>query len=291
MIKGYVKLLRVKHYIKNILLFVPLFFAGKLFSPQTCFPSVMGFLAFSLMASVVYIINDIMDVEKDRKHPLKCNRPIASGKISIACACITAGILAVLSWGILCMIERTFFSKAHVYLLLYVFLNIFYSALLKNIPIVDVMTLASGFLIRILFGAALTDIWVSKWLYLTVLVFSLYLGLGKRKKEIEKCKERETRKVLKHYTRDFLDKIMLMCMSVGIVFYSLWSANITESNNISEKMIWTVPVILAIVMRYEMMIDKTDSFGDPVEVLYSDKILMSMAVIYGLLCMVLLYRN
>ena len=170
-------------------------------------------------------------------------------------------------------------------------MNVFYSIWLKNIPIVDVMALAFGFLVRILYGAALSDIWVSKWLYLTVLVFSLYLGLGKRKKEIEKCKEQETRQVLKHYTKEFLEKIMLMCMSVGVVFYSLWSANITESTNISENMVWTVPIILAIVMRYEMLIERADSFGDPVEVLYSDKILVGTTVIYGLFCIALLYGN
>lgn len=291
MVREYFRLLRVKHYIKNILLFVPLFFAGKFFSLDVWVPTLMGFISFSLMASFVYIVNDIIDVEKDRRHPVKCNRPIASGKIPVTHAIMAAFILAVSAWVILYENFNSIFSKAHVYLLVYTLMNILYSIWLKNIPIVDVMALASGFLIRILYGAALSDIWVSKWLYLTVLVFSLYLGLGKRKKEIEKCKEQETRQVLQYYTKDYLEKIMLMCMSVGVVFYSLWSANITESANISENMIWTVPVILAIVMRYEMLIERADSFGDPVEVLYSDKILVSITVVYGIFCIALLYGN
>lgn len=291
MIKKYVKLLRIKHYIKNILLFVPAFFAGKLFVVQLWFPMWMGFVAFSFMASVVYIVNDIMDVEKDRKHPVKCNRPIASGQISLNKAYMTACVLVLFAWWILSIAVESFFGKAHIYMLIYLVLNILYSAVLKKIPIVDVISLASGFLIRILYGAALTDIWVSKWLYLTVFVFSLYLGLGKRKEEIEKCKEKDTRKVLKHYTREFLDKIMLMCMSIGVVFYSLWSANLTDSSHVSELMIWTVPFVLAIVMRYEMIVGRAESFGDPVEVLYSDKILLGMITIYGVLCMTLLYGN
>lgn len=183
MIREYMKLFRVKHYIKNILLFVPIFFAGEFFEKDIWFPTIMGFISFSLTASFVYIVNDILDVEKDRKHPIKCNRPIASGKISVPKAVIMACVLLVIAWIILSIGIRGIFSKSHIYLMIYAVMNVFYSILFKNMPIIDVMTLAFGFLVRILYGASLCDIWVSKWLYLTVLAFSLYLGLGKRKKK------------------------------------------------------------------------------------------------------------
>lgn len=287
--KEILNLLRIKHYIKNILIFMPLFFSGELLDGNLWKKSIVGFTAFCFVTSVVYIVNDIKDLEKDKRHTVKRNRPIASGKITKGTAKIIALILLVTAYFLLSLEEKWIISDAHMYFLLYLFINILYSYKLKELPIVDVMVLSSGFLIRILYGAALCNILVSNWLYLTVLIFSLYMGFGKRKNEMIKTTAGETRSVLKYYTPNYLEKIMSVCLGVGIVFYSLWSANIGNENRVSEFMIWTVPIVLAILMRYEMLVDGAESFGDPVEVFYSDKPLMALTVFYGLFCTMVLY--
>ncbi|MBP9988872.1 MAG: UbiA prenyltransferase family protein, partial [Ruminococcus sp.] len=173
----YIKMLRIKHWIKNGIVFLPLFFGGKLFS-DSFFKCCLGFLGFSLISSCVYIINDIFDVDKDRLHSEKCKRPIASGEISIKKASVIAVVCGIA--GMLCVV---FNWKAVLILAVYLILNILYSSGLKNIPIADVLILASGFVFRLILGSFITQIEVSSWLCLTVIAASFYLGLGKRRGE------------------------------------------------------------------------------------------------------------
>ena len=286
-----IKLLRVKHYIKNLLLFIPFFFSGGLFSePNKIGKIVLGVCAFSCVSSVVYIINDIKDVDKDRKHEVKKNRPIASGKVSVKSAVIIAVIMFALMCIINTFINGSVFNYGIIYLLCYFLLNIFYSIRLKNMPIIDILILASGFLIRVLYGAYIVQVDVSNWLSLTVIAFSLYMGLGKRRNEFIKQDQGLTRAVLKKYSYPFLDKMMQMCMTLGIVFYSLWTLNIQDHPTMANKnyLVWTIPIVIYICMKYTLIVEG-DSYGDPVDVLLSDKELIIAVLIYVIAILFFIY--
>jgi len=270
--KKYLKLLRVKHYLKNVLVFAPLFFNRTLFTSKSV-NALIGFLAFSLISSAVYIFNDIQDAPKDRMHPTKRLRPIASGAVSV----LQAKII-----GFLCMILSITLSicvgnfASVFFVLLYFIMNLLYSSGLKNRPLVDVIILAFGFIIRVIYGAALTNIPISGWLYLTIWTGAFYMGLGKRRNEIQKQgDEGKTRPVLKYYTYSFLDKNMYVCVALAIVFYALWAV---ERDN--PLFLWSVPIMMIILMKYSLDIEG-NSDGDPIEVITHDKTLILLVGIFA----------
>jgi len=284
--KHSLKLMRVHHYIKNFLVFAALACSGQLFDLSKLTAGIAGFVAFCMVSSVVYIINDIRDVEKDRRHPTKCRRPIAAGTVSVKGAWVLAGVL--LTVALICN-WLTYTSQSTALLGLYLGLNLAYSFGLKNIPIVDVTILVAGFLIRILYGAVVTGITISNWLYLTVIALAFYFALGKRRNELKQIGDGETRKVLKAYPVSFLDKNMGMCLTLANVFYALWSMDentISSYNN--EYLVFTVPIVLLITMKYSLDVEG-DSDGDPVEVLLHDKVLLALCVVYLAVMFAILY--
>ena len=272
------KLIRIKHYIKNLIIFLPLFFAGELSNQEKMFSAIIGFVCFALVSSAVYIFNDYKDIEKDKLHPTKKSRPLASGAIAKNKALFIATVFIVLGGGIA---WNALSNKSISYLMLYVLLNIGYSAGLKNVPIADISILATGFLLRLLFGAEVTGIEISKWLYLVVITGSFYMVLGKRKNEA--VIQTETREVLKYYTKGFLEKNMYVCAALADTFYALWAIEMPNS-----KMIWTVPLFIVILMRYSLVVEGT-SDGDPTEVILHDKPLIVMIAFYVLGILILLY--
>ena len=285
--KNYLKLMRVHHYLKNVLIFLPLVFSQNLFNIDLLSKTIFGFLSFSILSSIFYVINDIQDVEKDRQHPTKCNRPIASGKISIKQGYILAVIIAVVGI-VLNYLACGSNIKAWIFVILYVGLNFAYSMGLKNVPIVDITILVSGFLFRVLYGAAITSIDVSNWLYLTVIAMSFYLGLGKRRNEL-KTQGSKSRKVLKYYNHDFLDKNMYMCLGLTIVFYSLWCVDpSTISRYSNTNLVWTVPLVMIICMKYSLNVEG-ESDGDPISVILKDKKLIGLALLYIIIVLLIIY--
>lgn len=281
----YIKLIRVKHYIKNLLVFLPLIFSGNFFDMQLLISTVCGFLSFSFAASIVYVINDIRDREKDRLHEKKKERPIASGKITVKNAILVVLVLLGVSLSLQVMVQNNGIS--YFYIILYMAINVGYSFGLKDVALLDIAILVSGFLIRVLYGGELIDVEVSNWLYLTVMSVSFYLGLGKRRNELIKV-GRESRKVLQYYNKSFLDKNMYMCLGLTIVFYSLWSVDSSNVAQMGNMLVWTVPVIILILMKYSLNVE-SDSLGDPVDVVFEDKILLGLIVFYGIMVMCLLY--
>ena len=284
--KHYLKLMRIHHYIKNMLVFAALACSGQFFDLEKLISGIFGFVAFCMVSSVVYIINDIRDVEKDRKHPTKCKRPIAAGTVPVSGAWILAGVL--LAVAAVCD-GFTFNIVSTALLALYLVLNLAYSFGLKNVPIVDVTILVSGFVIRILYGAFVTGITISNWLYLTVIALSFYFSLGKRRNELRQIGDGDTRKVLKAYPLSFLDKSMGMCLTLANAFYALWSMDEkTVSFYGNNYLVFTVPIVLLITMKYSLDIEG-DSDGDPVEVLLHDKVLLALCVIYMAVMLMVLY--
>lgn len=274
--------MRIKHYIKNFLVVAPLFFSMNFTDLDLITRVLFGFISFSLITSVVYILNDINDIEKDRAHPIKKNRPLANGQISTK----TATYLAIGLFSISVLIEYLFH---HTWLSLslllgYLIINIAYSKGLKKIPIVDVSVIVSGFLLRIFYGGSILNIPISNWLVLTILAISYYLAFGKRRNELKKNGD-VSRDVLKHYNAEFLDKMMYVMLGLFIVFYSMWSVS---SQEMSTILIWSVPIVILIVLKYSLIIEN-DSFGDPADVVFSDKILIGLILLYGIFMVLALY--
>lgn len=285
--RDYLKLIRVKHYIKNLLIFFPIVFSGNLFDAKELMSIIFAFLAFSFAASIVYIINDIRDKEKDKLHEKKKNRPIASGRISIRNAILCAVVLFILSF--LCQFLATgkIITFSYLFVVIYLIINILYSLGLKDYPLVDIAILASGFLIRVLYGASVIHVEVSNWLYLTVLSAAFYLGLGKRRNEIIKV-GKNSRPVLKYYTKEFLDKNMYMCLGIAIIFYALWTTDAVNVIKTNNMLIWTVPLVILILMKYSMNIEN-DSYGDPVDIVIHDKLLLALLLVYAVILISIVY--
>lgn len=279
--KKYLRLMRVKHYIKNVLIFAPLIFSGYLFEKEKLINTIFGCLFFSFAASFVYIFNDIKDVESDREHLTKKKRPLASGEINIHCAVALGSVLIVLAIAGNWWLEKN--VLATIYLCMYILLNLLYSMKVKKWPILDIAVLVSGFLLRVLYGGALAQIEVSEWLYLTVIFSAFYLVLGKRRNELIQQKNKSTREVLQYYSVNFLDKHMYLCMAATIVFYALWAM---EKENII--LVFTVPIVLLVFMRYNLNVEGA-SEGDPVEVLFEDKIILLICGLYGIVVLGALY--
>lgn len=268
---------------KNILIFLPLVFSANLFSPDLLLKSLIAFIAFSLVASSIYIINDINDREEDRLHPKKRFRPIASGSISVSSARIYA--VTLILTAILLQVVIGTSVVGGLLLAAYFVINVLYSVKLKNIPILDVVILSIGFLIRVFYGGEVIGVEISQWLCLVILAFSLYLSLGKRRGEI-KSGAAATRKVNKHYTKDFLDKNMYAFLTLTIVFYSLWTVEVSAKNPL---LFWTVPLVMIIVMLYSFDIEKPNADGDPSSVLLENKPLLALVGIYGVAVVAIIY--
>ena len=287
-IKYYLKEMRIYHYIKNFLIFVPLCCSGQLFVYKKLINALIAFLCFCFISSTIYIINDIKDIEKDKNHPIKCKRPLAAGNIKIK----NAIILAILLFTLAIVISFVYLGNISlIFLLLYFFVNMAYSFGLKNIALLDIIILVVGFLIRVIYGSFVTNITISSWLYLVVISASFYLGFGKRRNELKNQNQNKniTREVIEKYPLSFLEKNMNICMTLILVFYSLWTV---DSNTIAlyngKNLIWTVPLVMLIFMKYSLIIEG-DSEGNPVEVLVSDKILIGLCFLYVIVMFILLY--
>ena len=167
------------------------------------------------------------------------------------------------------------------------YLNLLYSKFLKNIVLVDVVVLVLGFLIRLFFGAYLIDVSISNWLYLTVMSGAFYMGFGKRRNEIIKS-NKNTREVLKFYNKEFLDKSMYVCLTLTVVFYSMWTVDPTIISRINnDLLIWTVPLVMIILFQYSLAVEK-NSFGDPVDVVFHNKYIILSILVYILIMVVIL---
>lgn len=281
MMKKYFKLMRIKHYIKNMLIFVPLFFSQSMFESDKIRWAVVGYLAFCFVCSAVYIFNDLQDAEKDRLHAIKKNRPIACGEVSYKTACVFIFVCIMLTIG--CNYFTSNPGEGALYLFGYLILNIWYSMGLKNMPILDVIILSCGFILRLLYGAMVTQIEVSGWLYLTIFSATFYLGLGKRRNEWKGQAAGITRDVLLDYTFDFLDKNMYVFLGLTDTFYALWAIEQPEQGTV-----WTVPIVMVILMKYSFDIEG-DSDGDPVEVVLKDRWLIVLGILYSICMYLLLY--
>jgi len=277
---SYIKTLRTRHWIKNFFLFAAPFFGGKLFFKETLLTAFPAFMAFSFCASAAYIFNDIQDIENDGLHPEKKYRPIASGSISKGRASVFAIFLVTLSFIISYKIAPAFFY----FVLSYLLIQIAYSISLKNIVLIDIFCIASGFVIRVLAGGAAFDVVISKWLMLTMFMISLVLATGKRLGEVRLLNDlaEKHRKSLHHHYADSLNEILLISSSASLIAYALYTLEQFQG------LIYTVPVVTFGLFRY-IMISK-QGMGDPTAALTRDKWLSVTVVIWIILVGLIRYN-
>ena len=286
-IRNLIKTMRPHQWIKNILVYVPLVFDRKLTHIPSLIQTTTGFILFCLVASVVYIINDIADLEADRNHPKKRNRPLASGDLPISVAVVTAIVILVIVFPLAYWLAPSF----ALVLVCYFILNLLYSKWLKHIPIIDVFVLASFYVLRVIAGLTLIDVErFSPWLYMVTSLLALYIGLGKRRAELALLEgnANQHRRVLEGYTIPLLDQYIIIVSAMTIIAYSLYTFSAPNLPD-NHAMMLTIPFAIYGVFRYLYLIQIKKRGGAPEEILLSDIPLQVTVVLWGLAVMVIFY--
>ena len=281
------KTMRPRQWVKNGLLFIPLIFDGQLTNWPALLRVASGFVLFSLLSSVIYIANDLVDVEADRNHPLKKERPIASGTLSVSIARAACIVLALIVFVSAFFLSYSFALFCGIYLVL----NLAYSAWLKHAPILDVMILASFYVIRVGAGASLIIVHrFSPWLYVFTTFLALYLGIGKRRAELNLLSEDANghRKVFSGYTLPLLDQLILIVSSSAILTYSLYTFSAPNLPP-NHTMMLTIPFVIYGIFRYLYLVQVKHSGGEPEEVLFTDRPLQATIILWGLSILAIFY--
>ena len=290
MLKALIKTMRPRQWIKNGFIFFALIFDRQLFMTEPFLRTVVGFFLFCLVSSAVYLFNDIADVEADRNHPEKKNRPIASGKLPVRVAWISALLLALFAIPIGYWLSPFFALILAAYLVI----NLLYSRWLKHVSILDVMIISSGFVLRVAAGVALIYPVerFSPWLYMITILFSLYIGLGKRRAEMNLLAQGASahRKVFEGYTIPLLDQYITIVSGMTIIAYSLYTfsaPNLPENHS----MMLTIPFVVYGIFRYLQMIQIGHAAGSPDEVALKDRPLQITVLLWGLSVIAIFYLS
>lgn len=283
-----IKLIRVRQWVKNLFIFVPPFFAAHLYTFQSIFETFFTFLAFSFVASSIYVINDYLDIEQDRLHPSKKDRPLASGVISKQQAIIILAVLIFIGFSIGLWLQSPLLLGI---LGFYFIMNIAYSAKLKHIAIVDIVIIATGFLLRIFAGASVNQIFVSHWLILLTFLLALILALGKRRGEfLHKLSGKKTRKVLDGYNLQFIDTSLAVIVAITIVCYIMYTISEEVMLRVHSQYLYfsTIFVLLGILRYFQQtfVFQRTES---PTEFLLKDHFLQIVLLLWGAFFGYLLY--
>lgn len=283
----YFHLLRLKSWAKNFFVFVPAVFAKMIFDADTFYTTVLGFATFSIASSAVYVLNDIVDAPKDMIHPLKKNRPIASGQISTKQALVLGSFLYLF----LALITFKMNLSFMIIVWIYVFINILYTAFLKEMVIVDIFCIASGFMLRVIGGGLLISVYISKWMILTTMFLSLFLAVMKRRVEIANSPDAaDQRTVLKEYSLNFIDQIVAMTGSGVILSYALYSvADKTVEKFGTERLIFTTVFVIFGIFRYMYLVYKKDKGENVIEVILADLPMVINLVLYVASALLIIY--
>lgn len=300
------KSIRVSQWVKNIVIFAPILFSGFLFVPGYFGKVLWAFLLFCLLSSSIYVFNDIIDIKSDRLHPFKKNRPIASGKVPIELAIFLFIFLGGLSLGSGLMTSAFFFATMGAYFVM----NIFYSLWWKKIPIVDVFVIAAGFVIRVYAGSFVINVHMDVWFLLTVVSASLFLAVGKRRSEMTLLNgvgidAKNLRSTLIHYTPALLDAYTSMFANTTWLTYALFSflhppftaegrvlkifSLLPKTLIIDKWLMATVPVVIFGVMRYMQLIYEKNEGESPHKVIMSDKPLLFVVGLWGIMVVTIIY--
>lgn len=279
--------MRPKQWVKNVFVLAALVFDRQLTNGQALIKTLVGVLLFSIFSGSIYLINDVFDKKADQNHPKKKDRPIASGKLPVSLAITISIILIVFSLYFAFRLTTAFGIISAVYFLM----NLAYSFKLKHIPLIDVMVIATGFVLRVAAGVSLIQVErFSPWLYVVTTLLALFIGFGKRRAEIACLNENATfhRKVLDGYSLEFLDQLITIVSSTTLIAYSLYTfsaPNLPQNN----AMMLTIPFVLYGLFRYLFLVKVQQSGGAPEELVLSDRPLQICIFLWGIAVLVIFY--
>ncbi len=272
--------MRPKHWVKNSFVLAPLFFGGKLTDTTAAIHVFACFVAFCLVASAVYLMNDILDREKDRLHPIKKHRPIASGEISIQRA--RAGIFALIAPGFLIAFAADF--RAGLVVVGYFLLNIAYSLFLKRVVILDIATIATGFVLRVVGGAFAAQVQASQWLLIATFLVALFIALIKRRQELLTAGQEADRQrdVLSDYTPEMIDLLLAIVTPTTFFTYLAYTLDPETTERLSAPHLYlTSIVVLFGLLRYVALTFRKEQGESPVTILFTDKILQLTVLLWA----------
>ena len=280
--------MRPRQWTKNVFVFAALVFDRQLTVLSSLERTAIAFAIFCLLSSSVYLINDVMDVEADRHHPIKKNRPIAAGKLPIPVALIIAGLLILISLTASFFLSRGLVIIAVVYLLV----NLAYSKWLKHFPLIDVMIIAFGFVLRVVAGVSVIEVErFSPWLYIVMSLLALYIGFGKRRAEMTVLTNESNsshRKVLDGYSLTLIDQLLTIVSATTLFSYCLYTFS---APNLPENhvMMLTIPFVMYGIFRYLFLIQIKNKGGEPEELLLKDRPLQVTVLLWGLSVLLIFY--
>jgi 4-hydroxybenzoate polyprenyltransferase len=289
---GLIRTMRLKQWTKNVFIFAAVVFDSKIFAPGPFFrtpfgKSLLGFILLCLISSAIYIINDIADVEADRQHPKKKNRPIPSGQLPMAIAAGAAIAIGVFTIAAAFALNQTF----GWIIVIYAVLNVAYSFKLKHVVIVDVLIIAAGFVLRVAAGVPLVQVArFSPWMYVCMALLALFLGFGKRRQELMLLKDGalNSRAILEEYSLTFIDGMMNVVMACTILAYSMYTF-LAEGLPPNHSMMLTIPFVLYGIFRYLYLVHVRGEIAPPDEVALKDRPLQLGVALWGLSVIVILY--
>lgn len=287
MLIALIKSMRPRQWTKNVFVFVPLFFDRKLTDPESVLRTIAAFVLLCLMSSAVYLMNDLVDIEKDKQHPVKKNRPLPAGELSPTVAVVAAVILAVIS-----LVAGYFLAPSlALILLIYLLLQIAYTLWLKNIVLVDVLVVASGFVLRIAAGVAVIEVErFSPWLYVFSFFLALFLVLGKRRHELVLLGDEGAshRSILSEYNIDLIDRMLGIVTTGTVVAYSLYTF-LAEGLPANHVMMLTIPFVLYAIFRWLYLIHVRQEGGAPEDIVLRDRPLQLSIVLWALVVFIAIY--
>lgn len=282
--------MRIQQWIKNLFIFSALIFSGNLFYLTDIYLTVSGFILFSFISSGVYLLNDIVDIEKDKLHPIKSVRPLASGKLSPNIALVVAVLLIVLGISVSYLLQPYF----ALVLLIYLILNVWYSYQLKTFVILDVMTISAGFVLRVVGGAIIIGVPTSEWLIICTILLSLFLGFSKRRHELLILEQHANthRPVLQHYSPYFLDQMIGIVTATTVMSYALYTISDETIHKFGTKnLIYTVPFVLYGIFRYLYLVHKKEGGGNPTKIMVTDPPLIVNVILWIVIAIIIIYRK
>lgn len=286
----YIELIRVNNWVKNLFILLPLFFSGELFDSIKFLKIFYSIIGFSLVTSFIYIINDIFDMEFDKIHSEKKYRPIPAGKISITQSLIIGAFS--LSLGLIVLWTISF--NSFLLTIVYIFLNILYSVILKQLPIVDFIIVALGFVIRILIGGDIGNIALTQWMIVMVFLLSLFIAVTKRRDDVYEyeLKKKINRKVVLKYTVEYMDKIITIISSTLLVSYLLFiTSESVISRYPSKYLIVSFLFVLIAVFRYNQITYVENKSGSPIKIFFNDRFLQITLLLWVLTFFLVIYTN
>ena len=292
MIKDILRLIRPKHWIKNMFVFIPMFFAGELFDLHSLCLCAVTFLAYSLMASSIYCYNDIVDADADRRHPVKCHRPVASGAVSVRLAYTLMAFLAALSVAVVLLLPPEVMANVLAVVLFYYLLNLSYCSKLKQYAIVDVCIVAFGFVLRILAGGFACEVTPSNWLVIMTFLLTLFMSFAKRRDDVLRMNEtgEPPRKNTVRYNLTFINQAITITASVTLVCYIMYtvSPEVTERFDTPYLYLTFVFVLLGL-LRYIQIAVVDKKSGDPTKVILHDHFSQMIVVAWVLSFLLMIY--